>query len=103
MARKRTPPEPNSRITALTNRSRVISGLEGALLQASQGEKEALASLQAFLRDFPKHPRVSEALVALAELAFHAAPPQLNEARGYLARAAKNAADRRSPPSAPII
>jgi tetratricopeptide (TPR) repeat protein len=39
------------------------------------------------LRDFPESPRISEAWVALAELAFHATPPRLDEARKDLQRA----------------
>ncbi|MEP6821855.1 MAG: tetratricopeptide repeat protein [Chthoniobacterales bacterium] len=64
--------------------------LDEALLQATRGDKEASESLQKFTREFPKHPRVSEAFVALAELAFHAAPPRLEEARQTLSRAAEN-------------
>ncbi|MEP6810018.1 MAG: tetratricopeptide repeat protein, partial [Chthoniobacterales bacterium] len=64
--------------------------LEEALLQAGRGEKTGAESLQKFLREFPKHPRVSEAFVALAELAFHAAPPRLDEARKDLQLAAEN-------------
>jgi TolA-binding protein len=36
--------------------------------------------LEQFIRDFPNNPRVSEAWVALAELAFHSSPPRLKEA-----------------------
>jgi outer membrane protein assembly factor BamD (BamD/ComL family) len=61
--------------------------LEQALLQATRSEGTAAASLENFLRDFPQHPRVSEAHVALAELAFHATPARLDEARQQLARA----------------
>ena len=63
--------------------------LEEALMTGARGDKEATAALQNFLREFPKHPRASEAFVALAELAFHAAPPRLDEARQNLARAAQ--------------
>ncbi|MDQ6807988.1 MAG: tetratricopeptide repeat protein [Verrucomicrobiota bacterium] len=62
--------------------------LEAGLVQAAQGDKRATDSLQAFVRDFPRHQRVSEALVALAELSFHAAPPRIAEAQKYLERAA---------------
>jgi outer membrane protein assembly factor BamD (BamD/ComL family) len=61
--------------------------LEAALMQAAKGDKKAAASLQQFIRDFPKNRRVSEAWVALAELAFHSAPPRLDEARKDLAHA----------------
>ncbi len=61
--------------------------LDEALLQATRGAKEAAESLQKFTREFATHARVSEAWVALAELAFHAAPPRLEEARQNLARA----------------
>jgi len=63
--------------------------LEEGLMQAAKGDKTAAASLQQFIRDFPKNPRVSEAWVGLAELAFHASPPRLDEARKNLARAAE--------------
>jgi len=58
------------------------------LMQAAKGDKKAAESLQRFIRDFPKNPRVSEAWVSLAELAFHFSPPRLDEARRNLARAA---------------
>src|SRR3982751_1980233 len=55
--------------------------------KARKAEKQADQTLRDFVRDFPKSPRVSEAWVALAELAFHAAPPRLDEARKNLAHA----------------
>jgi TolA-binding protein/thioredoxin-like negative regulator of GroEL len=64
--------------------------LEEGLLQAAKGDEKAERSLQQFIHDFPKSPRVSEALVSLAELAFHASPPRLDEARKYLNRAAES-------------
>jgi outer membrane protein assembly factor BamD (BamD/ComL family) len=64
--------------------------LEHGLVQAAQGDKDAAKSLQTFLRDFPRSKRVSEAWVALAELAFHASPPQLDEARSDLAHAVQS-------------
>jgi TolA-binding protein len=64
--------------------------LEEGLLQAAKGDEKAERSLQQFIHDFPKSPRVSEALVSLAELAFHASPPRLDEARKYLTRAAES-------------
>ena len=57
-------------------------------MQAAKGDKKAAESLQRFVRDFPTNPRVSEAWVGLAELAFHSSPPRLDEARQNLARAA---------------
>ncbi|MBA2242545.1 MAG: tetratricopeptide repeat protein [Chthoniobacterales bacterium] len=63
--------------------------LEQALAQAARGEKAAAGSLQSFVRDFPKDRRIAEAWVALAELAFHDAPPRIDEARRDLARAAQ--------------
>ena len=63
--------------------------LDAGLLQAAQGDKRAAGSLQDFAKTFPRHERVSEAWVALAELAFHASPPRLEEARKYLALASK--------------
>jgi tetratricopeptide (TPR) repeat protein len=64
--------------------------LEEGALQAAQGKPEAALSYQNFIRDFPNSPRVSEAWVALAELAFHARKPDLEEARQDLARARQN-------------
>jgi lipopolysaccharide biosynthesis regulator YciM len=64
--------------------------LEEGLMQAAKGDKTAAASLQQFIRDFPKNPRVSEAWVGLAELAFHSSPPRFDEARKDLARAAES-------------
>ena len=61
--------------------------LEEGSVQAAQGKAEAAASFQAFIHDFPKSPRVSEAWVALAELAYHASKPDLETARQDLARA----------------
>ena len=68
--------------------SRASLRLEEGLMQAAKGDKKAAESLQQFVRDFPKNPRVSEAWVGLAELAFHSTPPRLGEARKNLARAA---------------
>ncbi|MDQ2918351.1 MAG: tetratricopeptide repeat protein, partial [Verrucomicrobiota bacterium] len=64
--------------------------LEQALAQAAHGEKNATDSLRNFITNFPKHPRISEAWVALAELAFHASPPRLDEARQDLKHAAES-------------
>jgi TolA-binding protein len=61
--------------------------LEEALAQAARGDEKAEKSLQQFIHDFPKNSRASEAFVSLAELAFHASPPRLDEARKYLIRA----------------
>jgi tetratricopeptide (TPR) repeat protein len=61
--------------------------LEEGLMQAAKRDKKAAASLQRFIHDFPKNLRVSEAWVALAELAFHSSPPRLDEAREDLDRA----------------
>jgi thioredoxin-like negative regulator of GroEL len=68
--------------------SRASLRLEEGLMQAARGSKEAAESLQQFIRDFPKNPRVSEAWIGLAELAFHSSPPRFDEARKNLARAA---------------
>jgi TolA-binding protein len=73
------------------NEARATLRLEEGLMQAAKGDKKAEASLQQFIRDFPKNPRVSEAWVALAELAFHSSPPRVDEARKNLARAAESA------------
>jgi outer membrane protein assembly factor BamD (BamD/ComL family) len=73
------------------NEARATLRLEEGLIQAAKGDKKAEASLQQFIRDFPKNPRVSEAWVALGELAFHSSPPRVDEARKNLARAAETA------------
>ena len=64
--------------------------LEEGLTQAAQGNKKATETLQAFLREFPRHKRSAEAWVALAELAFHGVPANLDDARKNLARAAES-------------
>ncbi len=61
--------------------------LEEGLVEASQGKPEAEATFRKFIREFPQSLRVSEAWVALAELAFHAAKPDLAAARKHLAQA----------------
>ena len=71
-----------------TTRGEVI--LEQALAQAAHAEKNAADLLRNFITNFPKHPRISEAWVALAELAFHASPPRLDEARQDLKHAAES-------------
>ncbi len=67
--------------------SRAELRLEEGLVQAANGDPRASDSLQSFLRDFTRNKRASEAWVALAELAFHAAPARLDEARKDLMRA----------------
>lgn len=67
--------------------------LEQALVQASRKDAHAADSLQKFVRDFPQHSRAAEAWVALAELAFHSAPPRIEEAQRHLARAAESRPD----------
>jgi TolA-binding protein len=62
--------------------------LEEGLMQAAKNDKKAAASLQRFIHDFPNNPRVSEAWVGLAELAFHSSPTRLEEARKDLDHAA---------------
>ncbi|MDQ2824829.1 MAG: tetratricopeptide repeat protein [Verrucomicrobiota bacterium] len=68
--------------------SRARLRLEEGLLQAAKRDNKAVNSLQSFVRDFPQSARVSEAWVALAELAFHSKPPRLDEAQKNLERAA---------------
>jgi TolA-binding protein len=63
--------------------------LEKGMVQAGQGKKKAAETFQKFIRDFPQSPRVSEAWVALAELAFHEQKPDLAAARRYLTEARK--------------
>src|SRR6185436_5871627 len=64
--------------------------IEEGLTQAGQGNKKASETLQTFLREFPRHRRGGEAWVALAELAFHSVPVNLEAARKNLARAAES-------------
>jgi TolA-binding protein len=73
-----------------SEKARADLRLEEGLVQAARGDEKAERSLQQFIHDFPNNPRVSEALVSLAELAFHASPPRLDEARKYLTRAAES-------------
>jgi TolA-binding protein len=61
--------------------------LEEGAAQAAQGKPEAEETFRKFIHDFPQSPRVSEAWVALAELAFHATKPDLETARRNLAQA----------------
>src|SRR5437763_15926023 len=61
--------------------------LEAGLMEAAKADPRAADALRNFLREFPNAERASEAWVALAELAFHATPPRLDEARKNLARA----------------
>ncbi len=55
--------------------------LEEGAAQAAQGKPEAGETFRKFIHDFPQSPRVSEAWVALAELAFHATKPDVEAAR----------------------
>jgi len=71
-------------------KSRADLRLEAGLMEAAKGDARAADSLRNFLRDFPSAERASEAWVALAELAFHATSPRIDEARKDLARAAES-------------
>ena len=62
--------------------------LEEGLQAAARGEPQAAELLRNFIHDFPHERRVSEAWVALAELAFHAQLPRIDEAKQDLSRAA---------------
>ncbi len=64
--------------------------LQEALVRARQQQPDAIETLRKFVDAFPQNPRVSEALVALAEIAFHQNPPQIDQARKLLARAAES-------------
>ncbi|MEO7168084.1 MAG: tetratricopeptide repeat protein [Chthoniobacterales bacterium] len=55
--------------------------LEEGAVQAAQGKAEAAQTFQKFIHDFPQSPRVAEAWVALAEIAFHAPKPDLTTVR----------------------
>jgi tetratricopeptide (TPR) repeat protein len=70
--------------------SRADLRLEEGLMQAAKRDKKAVRSLEQFIHDFPNNPRVSEAWVALAELAFHSSPPRLKEAHKELDRVAQS-------------
>ena len=70
-------------------KSRADLQLEAGLTEAAKGDPRAADALNKFLRDFPNSERASEGWVALAELAFHATPPRIDEARKNLARAAE--------------
>src|SRR5207248_6566197 len=59
-------------------------------MQAAKHDKKATASLERFIHDFPKNPRVSEAWVALAELAFHSSAPRMEEAHKDLDHVAES-------------
>src|SRR5256714_4790959 len=61
--------------------------LEEGLTEAAQGNSRAAQTLENFVRQFPSHKRAAEAWIALAELAFHGAPPRFDEARKNLERA----------------
>ncbi len=61
--------------------------LEEGAVQAAQGKAEAIQTFEKFIHDFPQSPRVSEALVTLAELAFHEPKSDLTRARKFLAQA----------------
>ena len=64
--------------------------LEEGLTQAAQGNSKAAETLENFLRQFPRHRRLAEAYVALAELAFHGVPPRFDIARKHLDLARKS-------------
>jgi len=67
--------------------------LEEGLLQARSGDPRAHVTLALFIRDFPEHPRVGEARIALAELAFLSSPPRRGEASHYLKAALETPGD----------
>ncbi len=71
------------------DKSRADLQLEASLAEAAKGDPHAADALNKFLREFPTSERASEGWVALAELAFHATPPRIEEARKDLARAAE--------------
>jgi TolA-binding protein len=71
-------------------KSRADLRLEAGLMEAAKADPRAPDSLRTFLREFPTAERASEAWVALAELAFHATSPRLDEARKNLVRAGES-------------
>jgi TolA-binding protein len=64
--------------------------LEEGLTQAAQGNQKASETLEGFVRQFPRHKRLADARVALAELAFHGIPPRFDAARQHLELARKS-------------
>ena len=64
--------------------------LEEGLTQAGQGNSKATETLEGFIRQFPRHKRLADACVALAELAYHGIPPHFDAARKYLDLAGKS-------------
>jgi tetratricopeptide (TPR) repeat protein len=70
--------------------SRADLRLQEGLIQAAKGDKKAAASLQRFIHDFPKDPRMSEAWLGLALLAFDSSPPRLDEASKELDHAVES-------------
>lgn len=64
--------------------------LNRGLVEAQKGLPAAPESLRSFIRSHPGAKRLSEAWVALAEIAFHSTPPQLDEARRDLQRASES-------------
>jgi outer membrane protein assembly factor BamD (BamD/ComL family) len=74
-------------------KSRADLKLEAGLTEAAKGDPRAADSLNKFLREFPTSERAAEAWVALAELAFRATPPRVEDARKDLARAAESKTD----------
>ena len=64
--------------------------LDKGLVEAQKGAPSAADSLRNFIRKHPGATRVSEAWVALAEIAFHSTPPQPDEARRDLQRASES-------------
>jgi outer membrane protein assembly factor BamD (BamD/ComL family) len=61
--------------------------LETALASAQRNERKATTLLQEFIRRFPNNSRVADAYLALAEMAYHSSPPNLDQARKNLAAA----------------
>lgn len=66
--------------------------LEQGLVKARSGDADAPEVLRAFLKDFPAHPRRSEAHLAYAELGFAAGKPDEAEAFVHAAAADRQAA-----------
>ncbi len=64
--------------------------LEEGLTQAAQGNNKATETLEGFIRQFPRHKRLADACVALAELDYHGIPPRFDAARKHLELARKS-------------
>ncbi len=71
---------------ALTPKTQADVLLEAGLSRTAERDAQGLEDLETFLQDFPEHPRVPEALLALAEHHLSATPPQVRRSQRFLDR-----------------